>query len=218
MPRLELTWQPYSGGRKGGRWCKTVEGQRCYFGNAPCKSDRAAYLAALRKYRAAMDAATELEMAPPPQLEVQIGPVGTPASLENLHALLHLIRRAYPESLLGGIDTSFDGVPSAHRVGMAGAHFQLIDEVAGDPSATMLFVDAQVHQRRPSSCGAVRQEAFDVVVRSDDEDPAVSDVLVEGAFREEPELVAVPPPQLLDGWKVDLCCCDRRLEHTKETK
>jgi len=47
----ELTWKPYHGTHKGGRWFRKVDGKRVYFGTARTNSDRAAYQQAEEKFR-----------------------------------------------------------------------------------------------------------------------------------------------------------------------
>ena len=63
MPRrLELTWQPGAGGRKG-RWKKKYRGKSYYFGHGRSKSDRDGYARAVQAWRRLKE---ELERAMPP--------------------------------------------------------------------------------------------------------------------------------------------------------
>lgn len=49
--KKELSWKPYHGKRKGGRWFKKIDGDCVYFGSSPNKSDAPAYRKAVSEYR-----------------------------------------------------------------------------------------------------------------------------------------------------------------------
>jgi len=54
--KKELTFKPYGRDRRGGRWCKVVDGKTRYFGKTKIgRSDRKSYSDAVKKYRQWLD-------------------------------------------------------------------------------------------------------------------------------------------------------------------